>query len=164
MRRNCTKKVRGFTLTEIALTLAIIGIVSGLVIATLTGSLSRDDVDRATQGIYDDLIYMRSRAISTNLNHRLNFTADNQWKIESQDATTLVWSAVTDTRKMNTNTNLTSTTYTNAGTNLWATPRGLYSFQGSSSGAPYVTITTLGAGKTKSINVDVGGAVDIIIN
>ena len=60
-------------------------------------------------------------------------------------------------------TYLTSATFVNAGSNLSATPRGLFTFANSATGTPYVTVTGLGAPKTKSINVFVGGALELTI-
>ena len=155
----------GFTLVEIMIVIAIIITLGAIFIVTLAGLGSKDNVDRATQAIYDDLIYIRGRAISTNRVLRLNFSSSSQWKVESQDPTTLVWSQIGDVRKMPGDTYLIPSALTNAGSNLTATPRGIYQFSGTSTiNNPYVTVTSLGATRTKSINVDVGGAIDFVNN
>jgi hypothetical protein len=56
---------------------------------------------------------------------------------------------------------MTAASLTNAGTNLNATPRGLYTFLNGALGVPFLTIMALGTSKTKSINVYVGGALEI---
>ena len=150
-----------FTIVELVVTLAIIGTLAIIAIATLSGLKPEDAVDRAAQSIYEDLILIRSRSVSTNQDHRLNFVSASQWKVESYNASTTVWSQVGDIRNMPSQTNLTTSTFANAGANLTAVPRGLFVFSGSTVGTPYVTITSLGASKTKSLYVDVGGSIDL---
>ena len=65
---------------------------------------------------------------------------------------------------MPSDTHLTTTTFANAGSNLQATPRGLFQLVAGAVGTPYVTVETLGYDKTKSIKVDIGGALEITLD
>ena len=141
------------TLIEVAIVLSIIAIMAVIFVATLSGTRTGDYIDRGAQQIYDDLILIRSRALSTNANHRLNFASVTSWRIQSFNGTG--WDDVGDVRNMPSDTYLASL----PGTNPEATPRGLFT----ASGSPYVTVTGLGATKTKSIYISVGGAIDIKI-
>ena len=140
------------------MTLAIIATLAAVMVSNLSGTKSKDSVDRATQQIYDELVYIRSRAISTNANHRINFLTDDTWKVEQFDGSS--WVDSSSVKNFPSNTNLTSTTFANAGSNLEATPRGLFELNGAD-GDPFVTFEGLGYSRTKSINVDVGGAISI---
>lgn len=145
---------------ELIVVLVIIGILGTAVVGTLMGSRSSDSIDRATQSIYNDLVFMRMRAVSTNLTHRIRFISTTTWQLESYNSGTATWSAIASPRNMPTSTYATSATYTNAGSNLQAQANGLYSFQGGSTGTPFVTITD-GSAKSKSVVVAVGGAISI---
>jgi prepilin-type N-terminal cleavage/methylation domain-containing protein len=151
----------GFTIVELVIALVIVAVLTGLVIVTLLGMQQTDDIDRAAQQVYDDLIFMRSRAITVNANHRANFLGTTRWRLEVFNSTTSAWDAVSETRNMPSNVSMTAASLANAGTNLNATPRGLYSFLNGALGVPFLTIMALGTSKTKSINVYVGGALDI---
>ncbi|MFH1018973.1 MAG: type II secretion system protein [Pseudomonadota bacterium] len=151
----------GFTMVELIIALVIVAILCTVTVVTLSGLQKKDDVDRATQMIYDDLIFIRSQAISLNSDHRINFLSTTQWRIEAYNSATSTWNATSATRSMPTNTYLTSDSAANASTNLNATPRGLFTFLNGAQGLPYVSITALGVSKIKNINVAVGGAVEI---
>lgn len=154
------KKNRGFTLTEIMVVLGIVAILASVFIATLAGSKGADNVDRVVQQIYDDIISMRSKAVSANKNHRINFLSKTSWKTEYYEDTTNTWIQVGEARSMPGDTYLTDSSFTNAGSNLQATPRGLFVFGGTTIGTPYITVNGLGATTTKSLHVYVGGAID----
>ena len=151
----------GFTLVEVIITLAILGVLAGIFVGALRGLQSGDSIDRGATLIYNDLLIIRSRALSTNQNHRLNFSSKYAWAIEYYDDATTSWVQSGGNRTMPTDTYLTDSSFTNAGANLYATPRGLFEFQGITVGTPYVKVTGLGASRFKSIYVDVGGAISI---
>ena len=152
---------RGFTMIEILIVVAIIVLLAGLTIATILGMQHSDDISRGAQQIYDDLITIRSRAITMNTNHRINFLSTSQWRLEAYNSTTTNWDVVSDLRRMPLNTYLTNESYNNALTNLNATPRGLFNFLNGKSGEPFVTIMAMGTSNVKLVNVYVGGAVEI---
>jgi len=148
----------GFSLVEIMLTLAIAGGVLALFVMNLSGLKSIDKADQAVQAITTDLLQMRSMALSKNVDYRINFLTTSSWRLERNDLGT--WVVVTDTRYMPSQTYLTSATFANAGLNLWATPRGLYTFNNGAIGTPFVTVTGIGVTQTRSLNVYVGGAIE----
>jgi prepilin-type N-terminal cleavage/methylation domain-containing protein len=155
---------KGFTIFELLITLAIVGILTGTFVATWMGSKATDEIDRTAQRIYDDLVYMRSRAISVNQLHRMNFTSDSSWQLEEYDEVATTWSIVDEVRNMHPDINLTSITFANAGANLEAATSGLYAFQGSAVGTPFVTLESSSSSNTKSIIVAVGGALEFQTN
>jgi prepilin-type N-terminal cleavage/methylation domain-containing protein len=155
------KKPNGFSLIEVIVTLVIVAILTTVFVATLAGSKQGDKIDRATQMIYDDLILIRSRAVSTNADHRLSFSSATAWAIQQYNPATTSWVNVGAPRTMPSDTWLTSTAFTNAGSNLAATPRGLFTFASGATGNPYVTIAGFGTSRTKSVNVFLGGALDV---
>lgn len=152
---------RGFTLVEIIIALAIIGILAGIAVVTVAGLKKGDNIDRGAQLVYDDLIFIRSRSVSTNQDHRVRFSSTSQWYVEAYNETTSTWVQVGGVRNMPSDTSLTASTFTNAAANLSAVPRGLYVLTPPCVGTPYVTIGAFGTSKTRSIYVDVGGAIDL---
>lgn len=157
---NKTNKSRGFSLVEIAVVLGIIGVLAAVFLTTLQGSRTTDTINSAVQQIYDDLITIRSKSVSTNKNHRINFLSTSTWRIEVYNEASSTWDVESGVKTMAADTYLTDTSFANAGANLSATPRGLFVFGGSSIGTPYVTVTGLGATNTRSLYVHVGGAID----
>jgi len=153
----------GFTLTELMLTVVIVGIMGGLTIATVVGMRYKDALTRATQQVYDDLILIRSQAVSTSKTHRIRFISDTSWVLEyyNTDLSTPAWVEKSSTRTMPGSTNLMSGSLTNAGSNLESTSRGIFQFQNGATGSPYVSIETQGVTQTKSIYVYTGGAIEI---
>ena len=147
-----------FTLVEVIVVMAIIAVVASVFIVTLAGLKKTDQIDRTSQQIYDDLIYIRSRAVSTNLNHRLNFYSTTAWALEAYNGST--WSNIATNRQMTTNVWLANNTQTTASTNVEATPRGLFTLNNGITGQPYVTVGGMGTSKLKSIWVHVGGAIE----
>jgi type II secretory pathway pseudopilin PulG len=160
--KNAVKFVRGMTILETVIVLMIVAVLASVMIITLSGMRAKDNVDRGAQSIQDDLLFIRSRAVSTSAMHRLNFTSTIEWKIEMYSAgPPETWTQVGDIRRMPQDTYLTQDTFTNAGVNLRATSRGLFDFLPGATGDPYVTVTGLGATQNKSLNVDVGGAIEV---
>jgi prepilin-type N-terminal cleavage/methylation domain-containing protein len=160
VEKDKRKPLRGLTLIEIVVVLTIVAVLVTIFVANLAGTKSQDHIGRGIQMVYDDLITIRSRALSTNADHRMNFLSTTQWKIQSYDTVAANWVDVGDERIMPADTYLTSSTFTNAGTNLQAAPRGLFTFLNGATGTPYVTVSGLGAATTKSIYVYVGGALE----
>jgi len=161
------------TMVEIAVVLTIIAVLSTIFIATLTGGRAGDYIDRATQSIQNDVIFIRSRSVSTNRVHRVRFASTTEWVLEAYItgvAPPNDWEQVGDIRRMPTDTYLTDATWSTSLANgtlmLEATPRGLFQMNGGGPAipVPYIAITALGSSKNKSITVAVGGAVTIDTN
>jgi prepilin-type N-terminal cleavage/methylation domain-containing protein len=152
---------RGVSMVELVIALTIVAILAGVFIASIVGLKSSDNIDRVAQQIYNDLLTIRSAAITQNRNQRINFASAGQWRIEAFNAPTNAWIPMGDVRYAPTDTYLTSSSYQNALSNLEATPRGLFQFNSGAIGAPFVVVTGLGTSKTKSINVHVGGEIEL---
>ena len=154
---NC-QKIKGFSLVEM---LVVLIIISGLVVAaitTLSGLKSKEKVDIVAQSIMNDLIQIRSRALTTNQAYRMSFITTTSWRLQRNNSGT--WIDDSDVRNMPADTFITSASLTNAGSNLEASARGLYGFVGAASGSPYVTISGVGVSQTRSIHVYIGGAIE----
>lgn len=63
----------GFSLTELVIILAIIGLLSAVAVPNLAEMMPRFRLSNATQRIMTDLQFARMRAIATNKEYRLNF-------------------------------------------------------------------------------------------
>lgn len=164
VRRSAATRRSGFTLVEIIIALVIIVTVGALFIASLGGAKSGDNIDRAAQLVYNDLVYMRMKAVSTNQTYRLSFPSNNQWKIEYYDTASSTWVQEGETRNTPSLSYFTSTSLANAASNLEATASGLYRFQNSATGTPYITAAATGLTKSKSVIVAVGGALSFDTN
>ncbi|HLG20767.1 MAG TPA: GspH/FimT family protein [Bdellovibrionota bacterium] len=160
-----TKISLGMSLIEIIIVMVIVAALASVFIITMLGSKSGDSVDRATQAIHDDIVLIRSRAISTNRVHRISFSSSSDWTVGANITGTANWEQVGDVNRMPVDTYLDNATWTTAlGTGakwLESTPRGLFQFSSGAIPAPYVIVTGLGATRTKTITVDVGGAISI---
>jgi type II secretory pathway pseudopilin PulG len=148
---------------EVVVVLTIVATLVSLAIITLSGTRSQDSVDRAADTVYQDLIQMRSKAISTTKTHRIRWISDTQWAVEFYDDTlsTPAWLQTGPNRQMPNDTYLMSGSFANAGSNLEATSRGIFQFQNGKTGTPYITIEGRGVTRTKSFYVYTGGAVEI---
>ncbi|MFH1263025.1 MAG: prepilin-type N-terminal cleavage/methylation domain-containing protein [Pseudomonadota bacterium] len=158
MNRN-----RGFSLVEVIVTVTIIAGLLGLGVATLSGLRQRDSLDRASSLVYDDLILIRSKAIAVGKTHRIRWTSETQWVLEYYDDTLFPasWVQFSQNRQMPNDIYLMTESFSNAGSNLEATARGIYQFQNGKTGSPYLTIEGVGVARTKSFYVYTGGAIEI---
>ncbi|MCB1197757.1 MAG: type II secretion system protein [Bdellovibrionota bacterium] len=150
-----------FSLVEVLISLVIIGILAAVYVGVFTGLSGDDKVDRIAQLIFNDLVNIRTKSLSYSKDYRINFVSDDSWTVEYYDDDTTSWVQEGETRLMDTETYLTSSSYANAGSNLQSTPRGLFEFQSGASGNPYVTVTRDGSNKVKSLYVAVGGSITI---
>jgi prepilin-type N-terminal cleavage/methylation domain-containing protein len=152
---------RGFTLVEIMISLVIVVLMSAAFFVTFTGLTATDEIDRAAASLQEDLLLARSRAISSSVNQRISFLSTTQWRLQQYDDSAGTWVSFGNVRTMPLDTMLTDASYSNAMSNLVATPRGLYDLQGGATGEPYATVRSTKSTKMKSLNVAVGGAIEI---
>jgi len=163
---NFRRNPHGFTIVEIMLSVTIAGILALSFMGAIVGLKSRDNIDRATTQIMNDVLMIRSRAISTGQSHRIRFQNSTSWLIERFDAaiTPNAWVVASEVRYLPRQTSLMAGSFENAASNLEASSRGVYVFQNSGNGSPYVSIEATGETKTKSLHISVGGAVEVVIN
>ena len=69
-------KSGGFSLIELLIVLAVLGIVTGAVLTHLQ-STTNDQLDAAAQVVVSDLIYIRNLSVANNSNYRVTFEAGN---------------------------------------------------------------------------------------
>jgi type II secretion system protein H len=82
---KCTLSQRGFTLTELMITVAIMGIVAALAFPMVVGRQADRRLDGATQQILWDLMAARQEAITRNTNVQVTFVDSGTYNI-CQDA------------------------------------------------------------------------------
>ena len=82
-----SRNTHGFTFIEVVMVVAIIGIVSSVALVDIPDWLSGLKVRQAARGVASTLQYVRLRAVSTNLQYRVRFSADRaNYQIEKKDA------------------------------------------------------------------------------
>jgi type IV fimbrial biogenesis protein FimT len=69
---------KGFTLTELTVTLALMGIMSAISIPSYFSWLPRHRLQTSVRHIYDDMNMARSRAVKTNADIGIQFNTSNE--------------------------------------------------------------------------------------
>ena len=69
---------KGFTLTELTVTLAVLGIMSAISIPSYFSWLPRHRLQTSVRHIYDDMNMARSRAVKTNADIGIEFSTSNE--------------------------------------------------------------------------------------
>lgn len=108
---------KGFTLTELTVTLALLGIMSAISIPSYFSWLPRHRLQTSVRQIYDDMNMARSIAVKTNKNIGIQFDTSNEnYKIfidEDQDQTYGSVEEVISTGTLASDVNITGSTFTN---------------------------------------------------
>jgi prepilin-type N-terminal cleavage/methylation domain-containing protein len=73
---------RGFTFIEMAIVLALVAIIIGMSIPTISGSLSHYRLNTASQCLISDLRLARQLALKENRSVRVNFTSQRDYQLE----------------------------------------------------------------------------------
>ncbi len=80
------RQLDGFSLLELLIVVAIIGIVAGLMLPSMAPSI-RDELEAAAQFVATDLAYGRSLAVANNSQYRFTFdVAQNRYTLEHNEA------------------------------------------------------------------------------
>ena len=110
-------KNKGFTLTEVTVTLAVLGIMSAVSVPTYFSWLPRHRLQTSVRHIYDDMNMARSRAVKTNADIGIEFNPSNEiYRIfidADQDQTYNAGDTVIKTGTLEDGVNITESTLTN---------------------------------------------------
>jgi type IV fimbrial biogenesis protein FimT len=152
---------KGFTLTELTVTLAVLGIISSISIPSYFSWLPRHRLQTSVRHIYDDMNMARSRAVKTNADIGTQFNPDNEtYRIfidADQDQTYDAGETVIQTGTLESDVNITESTLTN-NTHVFNS-RGMSADTTSSA---YDVRLTNSAGLFLGVRVNVAGGLSII--
>lgn len=149
----------GFTLTELMITVAILGILAAMAVPSFTSTLERRKIIAASEAIQSDLRWARGEAIKRNTDVTVTFTpgAAGAWSYAITPATKSVTSATIPEFG---NVALAE----NFGSNdtLFDHTRGISNDPGtvtltSSAGEVHIVLSALGRARICSVGGDVGG-------
>jgi prepilin-type N-terminal cleavage/methylation domain-containing protein len=108
---------KGFTLTELTVTIAILGIMSAISIPSFFSWLPRYRLQTSVRHIYDDLNMARSRAVRTNADIGIEFNTSNEnYRIfidANQNQTFDTGDTVISTGTLERDIDITGSTFTN---------------------------------------------------
>lgn len=134
----------GFTLVELSITLAVIGILSALAFPSFKGALPRIRLDNDTTLLANEINLVRRQAMAKSLDFGIVFNADAEsYTLRKRDEATGAWSSMA-TNKL-------------AGSDIVRNPDPPY---GSITGFSSPDVLVAQAGGTMNVPLAVGGAVN----
>lgn len=108
---------KGFTLTELTVTLAVLGIISAISIPSYFSWLPRHRLQTSVRHIYDDMNMARSMAVKTNSDIGIEFNISNETYTifidADQDQTLDEGETVMSTGTLESDVDITGSTFTN---------------------------------------------------
>jgi prepilin-type N-terminal cleavage/methylation domain-containing protein len=149
---------KGFTLTELTVTLAIFGIMSAISIPSYFSWLPRHRLQTSVRHIYDDMNMARSRAVKTNADIGIEFNTSNEtYRIfidTDQDQALDSGETVISTGTLEKNIDITGSTFTN---NTYG-----FNSRGMSAGGTGEVRLTNSSGLFLGVRVNTSGCLTII--
>jgi prepilin-type N-terminal cleavage/methylation domain-containing protein len=107
---------KGFTLIELTVTIALLGIMAAISIPSYFSWLPRHRLQTSVRHIYDDMNMARSRAVKTNADVGIQFIPSNEtYRIfidANQDQTYVTGETVISTGTLEDGVNITESTFT----------------------------------------------------
>ena len=150
---------KGFTLIELTVTLAVLGIMAAISIPSYFSWLPRHRLQTSVRHIYDDMNMARSRAVKTNADIGIEFNTSNEtYRIfidANQDQTLDAGETVLSTGTLENDVDITGSTFTSGDT---------YGFnsRGMSAGTTGDVYLTNPSGRFLGVRVNTSGCLTVI--
>lgn len=138
--------------------LLISAIVASVALFTLASLQKKDNLVKGITLLQEDIISMRSRAISLHRTHRLRILSANSFVIQEYNTTTAVWSNISLTRSMPSGIVIRTYDVTNKPTSLEFDGTGLPNFNGVEN-LPFATVIESVTDDRKGLYIEAGGAI-----
>lgn len=152
----------GFTLVELIITLVIVGLLVGVSLMTISGTLPTFKLSKASRELFNSMLMAKSKAVSLNKNYRLNVINSTSFKIQYYDTGAWVDDGGITTLPPDISIPTSPFNYvTNCSTNLEFTSRGILNVLNGAQTNPFIIVKNTINNQQKSITVNIGGNIDI---
>ena len=161
LRVSCMRRLGGFTVIELVVALAISALLISLGTFSLMSLIQKENLSKGTDMLKQDILAMRSRAVSILKVHRLYIRSNTTYVIqECDDLTCASPIEITAVRNLPSDIKIRSYDVANKATKLQFKTNGLPEFNSASS-TPFVTLYDSVTDERKGIIVQTGGAVSV---
>jgi prepilin-type N-terminal cleavage/methylation domain-containing protein len=155
------RRFGGFTIIELIVALGITAILLSLGTISIMSLLQKENLAKGTDMMKQDILAMRSRAVSVLKVHRLIFESDRTYRVqECDDIDCASPEDITELRHLPSDIRIRNFDLTNKPKHLQFKTNGLPEFNGASA-SPFVTLYNATTDARKGITVQTGGAVSI---